>query len=169
MDVRIPKITQIRKSKWDGMESGFTLGKIKTLTKHYRGVGWIVGGKILVPQRRPHPNSANLWICYVTRKKDFADVIKLRPWDGEFVLNFLSEWVQTKVFKSRRGGQEKRSNATWEGLHLPLLALMEKGAINQELVAASRSWRRQISRFSQVYRKEQNPGNTLILAQWDPC
>lgn len=162
MNVRVPKIMKIRKNKWDGIEYGFILRKLKTLIKHHWGGGCC--GRILVPRRGPYTNSVNLWICYIPwKKKDIANVIKLGPWDGEFILDFLDGWVQTGVFKSRRGGQ-KRSNAIWEGPHLPLLAL-EEGATSQGLWAASKSWKRQANRFSPESRER---NTTLLTLNFSP-
>lgn len=48
------------------------------------------------PQRCPHPNLWNLWICYLHYKRGFADMFRLRGmgW-GEYL--GLSEWSQSMI------------------------------------------------------------------------
>lgn len=135
----------------------------------------LYGGQSNVPQRCPHPDPQNLWICDVTRQggtkvADGTKVVISWFWNGAIILVYLrGPNIITKTHVSERVWCESqcKRDSVWAWLSWPLLVLRgQEGATSWGMREAPRKWTREWNWFTPGASRRNNPIDTIIF-QWD--
>lgn len=118
------------------------------------------------PQRCPHPNPRNLWICIRLGKGDFADVSKLKDFE---ILDYPDGPNLIKSINVDRKGRRRRRDSKYEKdstCHCWLWR-WRKGPTSQGIQVTFRSW---VPQLTASKRRDLSPtaaGNWILpTTQW---
>lgn len=130
------------------------------------------GGQNCGPPKCPHPNPQNLWLCYLTCKRNLADVIKLWVLRWEIILDCtvgtMSSQGSLEEGDGRTESEKEWNIRSWNQSSMITSFEDGRGSWAKECGQLLEAGKDKETIFSQCLQKEHSPACTLILVYWDP-